>query len=71
MLSDSVIPRHNARVRTLKQTVALAGFLVLVAAQVAATQSAPPLTPELQREFLLTAKTVSYTHLTLPTILRV
>jgi hypothetical protein len=55
-LSDSVIPRHNARVRTLKQTVALAGFLVLVAAQVAAAQSAPPLTTEQQREFLLNAK---------------
>ena len=42
--------------RTLKQTVTLAGFLVLVAAQLAVAQSAPRLTPEQQREFLLNAR---------------
>ena len=42
--------------RTLKRTVTLAGFLVFVAAHVAAAQSAPRLTTEQQREFLLNAK---------------
>lgn len=42
--------------RTLKQTVTLAGFLVLVAAQLAVAQSTPRLTPEQQRDFLLNAK---------------
>ena len=36
--------------RTLKQTVTLAGFLVVAAAQVAAAQSAPSLTPEQQQQ---------------------
>ena len=44
--------------RILKRAVTLSGFLVLVAAQVAAAQSAPSLTPEQQREFLLNAKVV-------------